>query len=100
MNPLITETLLLIAEKLGKDPTPEKVVHVLHGLGIANDVDLRAYVIGSKFFTMYGSTTRTARDIEEELAAQYNITREAVYSIRVRYARGAKRLPLGRPQKA
>ena len=99
MNPLITETLLLITEKLGKDPTPEKVITVLHGLGIANDVDLRAYVIGSKFFSIYGSTDRKARDIEEELAAMYGLTRDAVYRIRIRYARGPKRMPMGRPQK-
>ena len=99
MNPLITETLLLIAEKLGKDPTPEKVVHVLHGLGIANDVDLRAFVVGSEFFRIYGSTDRKARDIEEELAAKYDLTRQGVNGIRYRYARGVKRRVAGRPRK-
>lgn len=99
MNPLITETLLLITEKLGKDPTPEKVITVLHGLGIANDVDLRAFVVGSEFFRIYGSTERKARDIEEELAVSYGMTREGVRCIRRRYARGMKKQIPGRPQK-
>lgn len=100
MNPLITKSLLLLSDKLGPSPTPQRVLEVLHEVGIANEIDLRAYVVGSTFYTIYGSGTRTARDIEHELAAQYELTVDGINAIRIRYAKGLRRKRPGRPKKS
>lgn len=99
MKELRTNLLQLITARLGHQPKPEQVLEFLHNGGAMTNEGMRAQVVAAEFFRLYGSTDRTARDIEEELAVRFDLTREAIKAIRLRAAQPSQRKPMGRPRK-
>lgn len=100
MKTIRAELLRIIHNKLGDAPTPEQVVEFLHSGGSLLSEGMRAQVVSEEFFRLYSShPERTARDIEEELAARYDLSRIAVLVIRLRVAKNAGRGLPGRKRK-
>lgn len=70
----------------------DKVIDELYSGGGMNQWTVRTFVIGTKFFEIFKGGNRTARDIEEELAATHSdLTRDAVRHIRLRHAGATKK---------
>lgn len=96
MTPITTDLLRILTERLGHTPAPAEVVEFLYNGGAVNDDTIRQQVISVEFFRMYAEGDRTARDIEEELAARYEVDRSTVYRARVRYLQAGARKKRGR----
>lgn len=89
MTPNLRAEIIRIAKtKLGESATVEQVVEFLYAGGAINNRSLRFHVIGSEFFRMMRDTDRTASDIEQELAARYDVSHNFVKYIRSNFARG------------
>lgn len=76
-----TQLLELIAGK-----TPDEAVDALIASDVLRINKARDLAIVKDFFSLYGKTSRTANDIDEELADKYGVTREVVV-----YARNGRR---------
>lgn len=87
---LRTEIIRIAKTKLGDDATVEQVVEFLYAGGGLNDRTLRFHVIGAEFFRLMRETDRTAHDIEQELAARFDVSRQMVEYIRSEFARGGR----------
>lgn len=93
---MIDDLKKMLKERFGADNVQsviiDKVVDDLNAGGGMNEWTIRTFVIGTKFFEMFKGGERTARDIEEELAATHpDLTRDAVRHIRLRHAGALKK---------
>lgn len=94
---LRADLLKIIAEKIGGNATPEQVIAFLLDGGAINDASMRSIVVPTEFYRLYGrDSERTARDVEEELAVRYDMTRDGIVSLRLRALR--KKRTAGRPR--
>ncbi len=98
MTPNLRLEIIRIAKtKLGEGATVEQVVEFLYAGGAINNRSLRFHVIGAEFFRLMRDTDRTASDIEQELAARYDVSQDFVKYIRGNFARGGSFLKCGKP---
>lgn len=95
----LKEDIIAIAKaKLGEQPSIEQLVDFLYAGGAINNRSLRFHVIGAEFFRLMRDTDRTARDIEIELSARYNVSQTFIKWVRLNFARGGS-VPKKGPQK-
>ena len=87
MNELLIE---LVKAKLGEHATVEEIVEHLYNSSALTSITVRRYVIGTRYINEYGSSRRTAQDIEQDLAAEFDIKDHTVNKIRRRYILGGK----------
>ena len=82
---MIEQYVAIVKEQLGDGATVESIVELMVKQGAAKTTCIRRAVIVHEFFRIYTSEPkRSARDIEEELAVRYGLTREGVIYLRNR----------------
>lgn len=82
------QLLTLIRTEIGEAPTAQQVVEYLTRHRVLKRRDVRPFIIHSMFWSKYKGSNRTARDVEEEIAVYFDISRTAVMNIRLRYSKG------------
>ena len=89
---LIIEKLTALAvQELGDGEAVRNTIAFLcEHTGITR-ISARRALIGKLFFKEYTNSKRTARDIEEELAVRFELTRDQVKNIRIEYVQSSSR---------
>jgi len=98
MTEQLINDLIVILES--HTPGCEGAVRKMYALGALTDTTVKRTVVGCEFFRIFTSTRdRTARDIELEIAARYDIPLKTVQEIRRNAKRGGQRGKPGRKSK-
>lgn len=84
------QLIKLVKQELGEGPTVEQIIEHLFDSSALTSITVRRYVIGTKFFNEYSTGSRTAHDIEQDLAVEFNLKDHTVNKIRRRYIQGGK----------
>lgn len=77
------ELIRMLKATNGAEPTVEQLYVFMEQHGIMHDWRVRRAIIIHEFNVIFKSSNRTARDIEEELAVRYGLSREAVKKMRI-----------------
>lgn len=86
------ELIRIVKEEIGPTPTVEAVVDVLEKNRVLSERNMKPFVIWSVFWHLYKKSGRSARDIEEEIAAQFeDMTRDAVKDTRRYFHRKSRK---------
>jgi len=80
------DLIRLVKEQLGEQPSVEQVITHLESVGVVKDGSATVYVVGSEFFRIMAlPKVRTARDIELELSALYDLHEQHVKKVRLKF---------------
>lgn len=88
---MIKELARIVEVEIPKGASVEEVLQELYRNGAINDRTMLFHIVSSEFFSLMRKGGRTARDIEEDLAAQHGICTRMVRYIRTQSIRGGKK---------